>query len=634
MILKTKKIEIIVPKEKANVLLEEIQNLEIAEMISSGEIKKERSEVSSTKDFDSKIADLNFARMFLVEFEKSSGFLGGFLSFKPKYKLEELKDLSEKDEIKKVVKKCAEFEAEINNLKSKKDKLESKINILQQFEKLTLTSPKENLSSFGSKCGILKGDKREDFLGKLKKEGFPFFLEWGRRDKEVNLGFGLVYPQNKEDKIKGIFKEFDISEQDIFWEKEPEKEISEKKRQLIAIEDKIREKEKKTKKLTKFIPEIKALIDFYGWERSKQKSFLSAEKTKTCFSVLSWVPENSVSFLEKKIEEITPSFLIREREIKENEKPPIVIKNKKAAQPFESVTNVYGAPKHSDPDPTPFLAPFFALFFALALSDAGYGLVLFVGGILAKRFFKDINLKKFFNLLIISGFLTVIAGVLTGTVFGTELAASYRILDSVKNPVKTMIVTLVLGAFQIFVGLIIGMIWDIKHKGWKKGISGRGANVVFFLGLALFILAGEIRFLFGAIIAMVALKIVFSQEKKVFLKVAKGIGSLYDLVGYFGDIISYSRILALGLATGIIAMVVNVVAFLFKDMIPIEILGWVVAILVLVGGHTFNILINSLGAFIHSARLQFVEFFPKFMEGGGRYLKPLSKQGRFIKIIK
>ncbi len=634
MILKSKKIEVIVPKDKADDLLEKLQNLQIIEVISCGKTQKENNKefLKKKENLDSKIADLNFTRTFLNNFKKSSGFLEGFLNLKPKFRLSHLQEFSRDNQINEAIQECASLEQEINSFKSKKQKLESKINILDNFRDLSLSFPEENLNNFYYKAGILDKKKKESFLEILRKEIPVLFVEWS--NKKSNLGFGLVYPQSKNKKIKGIFKKFDVKEQEIFWSDCPSKVISNYEKKLGKIKKEVRNREKQAQKLTKFIPKIKALIDFYTWERDKQKSFISGEKTKRYFSISGWVPQNSLSLLEEKVKEITPHFLIKQKEIKKGEKPPVIIENKKASQPFESVTNVYGAPKHSDPDPTPFLAPFFALFFAMALSDAGYGLVLFLGGLVAKKFFKQLSFRKFFNLLIISGFLTIIAGILTGTVFGTEIAANYRILDSVKNPVKTMIVTLVLGTVQIFVGLVIGMIWNIKQSGIKQGISSKGANLVFFLGLGAFVLTNETYFLFGGIITMVFLKILFSVEKKVFLKIGKGIASLYDLVGYFGDIISYSRILALGLATGIIAMVVNVVAFLFKDMIPFEILGWGVAVVILVGGHIFNILINSLGAFIHSARLQFVEFFPKFMEGGGKYLHPLSKQGRFIKIIK
>jgi len=122
------------------------------------------------------------------------------------------------------------------------------------------------------------------------------------------------------------------------------------------------------------------------------------------------------------------------------------------------------------------------------------------------------------------------------------------------------------------------------------------------------------------------------KEKNIALKILKGVSSLYGLVGYFSDTLSYSRLLALGLATGIIAMVINLIAGLAINMIPY--FGWVVAIIILIGGHTFNLVINVLGAFIHSSRLQFVEFFSKFMEGGGVRFKPFKKEAKYVQIIK
>ena len=142
-------------------------------------------------------------------------------------------------------------------------------------------------------------------------------------------------------------------------------------------------------------------------------------------------------------------------------------------------------------------------------------------------------------------------------------------------------------------------------------------------------------FLYIILVATVGLVLTQGRDNKnPLLKIAMGILSLYGLVGYFSDVLSYSRLLALGLSTAIIASVVNLVAFLFMDMIPWAPLGWVVAIVIMVGGHIFNMAINVLGAYIHSGRLQFVEFFPKFMEGGGRRFRPFARESKYVQVVK
>ena len=136
------------------------------------------------------------------------------------------------------------------------------------------------------------------------------------------------------------------------------------------------------------------------------------------------------------------------------------------------------------------------------------------------------------------------------------------------------------------------------------------------------------KMVLGGVVALVLTQ--GRKEKNLILKIGSGILSLYKTVGYLSDTLSYSRILALGLATSIIAMVINMVAIMTKDMIPI--VGYVIMILVLIGGHIFNIAVNVLGSFIHSSRLQFVEFFSKFLVGGGTEFDPLRRESKFVEM--
>ena len=134
---------------------------------------------------------------------------------------------------------------------------------------------------------------------------------------------------------------------------------------------------------------------------------------------------------------------------------------------------------------------------------------------------------------------------------------------------------------------------------------------------------------FGGLILVVLTK--GRKQKNIFLKILVGIGGLYDLIGYFSNVLSYSRLLALGLATGVIAMTINLLAEIFSDMIPV--VGTMVGVVILIGGHLFSLAINALGAFIHSTRLQCVEFFPSFIEGGGRRFVSFKREGKYVHLV-
>ena len=614
-----KKIEIIIEKGKKEILLEEIQKLGTVEIISG----KNSSSGSATSL--PKYSELKFAKSFLDQFKSKRGLVSGLLNERPLLHLSEIESLSFDSEIEKVVKRCKEIEERLNSLKSIQKELEKEIKTLDKVKDLSISSSLK-MKKYLCTVGAFSKKEKDNFLKEIK--GKIFSIQF----TEDNY-FSLVFSKEDESFFRNAFEKYKVREENIFWNISPYKYLKQKEKELetIIIEGDIEKKE--AEKMAVFLPKIEALIDFYSWEIEKLGSMSFGIETMRFFRIEAFTTEDSFPLVKKKIEDSFPDSFIREMEISEEDNPPVCIKNKGLIAPFNSVTNVYGLPKRTEFDPTPHLSFFFALFFGLALSDAGYGALLILLSIVLKKILKQKEYSGFFNLFIIGGISTVIAGILTGTFFGTNVFSGYRIIDPMENPIGTLIFMLFLGAFQLFVGIIIGMFQCLKQGDINGGIGEKGGSILFFLGVFLYFLTKSSLFAIIGVILLFLLNILFSSKKGIMARALSGFGALYGIVGYFSDILSYSRLLALGLATGIIAMVINMIAFLFKDMIPIPGINWLVAFMVLLLGHTANLLINALGAFIHSARLQFVEFFSKFMEGGGRHFKPLNKKGRFVEII-
>ncbi|MDP3964967.1 MAG: V-type ATPase 116kDa subunit family protein, partial [bacterium] len=366
------------------------------------------------------------------------------------------------------------------------------------------------------------------------------------------------------------------------------------------------------------------------------------------FSISGWVPEQRLGQLRGKLESVTENVATSELAIEEGEEPPVLLENNAVVSPFETVTNIYGAPKSTELDPTPYLAPFFILFFAICLSDAGYGLLLAGLSYGAIKLFKlPKENQGFFRLFVYAGIMTFVVGVLFGGWFGlvledlpenaiTSLLLSLKVIDPVTSPLTMLVISLALGVVQIIVGITVNLYYQLKRKNLGRAFDA-GAWLFFMFGVVFWLLAGQVfkqeglqavglYWIYAALAVLVLTQ--GRRQKNIFMKLPSGILSLYSLVGYFSDVMSYSRLLALGLSTGIIAMVVNMVALLFRDMIPF--VGWPVAVAILIGGHAFNLAINTLGSFIHSGRLQYVEFFPKFMEGGGSRFKPFAREAAYI----
>ncbi len=632
MNLPVKKIELILPQKNIEKTVDGLQAKGILEIIPN---TKSREAVSNKKnEYKLRKSEVDFVLSFLEEFSPKEGFLKNllfsFVPIKKSFKESDLEEIATSPYVDKIIKKCARIEEKINKLNTRKNNLLEEITAIQNFKK-TSVSKKGALNKVSFFAGSVKVKEKESFLNNLSRKN-NYFLEEGETDL-VNFYFVIFYPKKEENYFIGFFKNYSAKEEDIFWENEPLTAIEERKRELSEINPEIEIQKKELQKILFFVPKMEALSDWLSWQIEKEEFFEEGEDTKNYFSIKAWIAENKIIEAKKEIEKVSHIFLLNELPLEEDDNPPVILENQGIGESFGIVTGVYGLPKRDELDPTVYLAPFFIFYFALALSDSGYGVLLIALSFLAKKVFKGGDVDKFFNLFILGGVLTTIAGIFAGTVFGTDIAQSLRITDPINDPIGTLQFVLMLGFFQIFVGLLIGLIWQIKNKNIREGISGNGASIVFFVGIILTFIMDSYAFAISGLIFMLLLAIFASAEEKIVLRIGKGLGAIYGLVGYFSDILSYSRILALGLATGIIAAVINMIAILLMEMIPVPGLNWFIAAIVLIIGHTGNLLINALGAFIHSARLQFVEFFSKFMEGGGKYFKPFTKKGRFIKVI-
>jgi len=337
-------------------------------------------------------------------------------------------------------------------------------------------------------------------------------------------------------------------------------------------------------------------------------------------------------------------------EPKEGEAPPIAIENASLIKPFESVTEIYGFPKYKELDPTPLLAVFFILFFGFCLGDAGYGITLsLVAFFMYKKFVLSDGAKKILKLLFYGGIASTIAGILSGGWFGVDPAnfppflktvsnilLSMRVIDPLKNPIAMLILALGFGIVHITFGKLISFYLKWREKQYVAAICDDLLWTFFFLSLVLTgveaagaIKIGDIGWKLASIGAVLLVLTQGRAQKNIIMKLVSGVLSLYGTVAYLSDVLSYSRILALGLATTIIAMVINLIAEMTKG---IPFVGYLIMIAILIFGHIFNIIINVLGAFIHSGRLQFVEFFSKFLEGGGKEFKPFKHQTQYVQI--
>ena len=370
-------------------------------------------------------------------------------------------------------------------------------------------------------------------------------------------------------------------------------------------------------------------------------------KTKKTFFIEGWVParvtEKAAAILEEN------GCYYRFRDPEEGEDVPVLMENKNFFVPFESITEMYSLPDYRGFDPTSIFAIFYGIFFGIMLSDAGYGILMAVACfIVLKKYDLEGGAYKLIKLFFWCGISTTFWGAMFGgwfgdffqvfakVAFGKELVIEPIWFNPINDPMKLLIFSLGLGIVHIFLGMGIKAYMLIRNGKWFDAICDVGFWYLLIIGLIAWLGGGMI--LPGSPIGEIGkwmsiagaagLLLTGGRNNKGIGKITGGLGALYNITSYLSDILSYSRLLALGLATGVIAQVVNTMGSLFGD----GIVGAVILLLIFFVGHTLNFAINALGSYVHSCRLQYIEFFGKFYEDGGEAFKPFRADTKYIKL--
>lgn len=402
--------------------------------------------------------------------------------------------------------------------------------------------------------------------------------------------------------------------------------------------------ETKAGSLSEHLLKLEILDDHYRNLLSRETAAGSVPVTEQAVIFEGWIKGKDYKSLEGIVGRFSAASVGR-IEVAEGEEKPVEIENTHRSQPFEVITRLYGMPHPTDTDPTPLLAPFFALFFGICLTDAAYGLVL-IGFMwwLLKKIKGD---TKFFKMMLICSVPTVIAGALTGgwcgdaiQIFVPQLKGFRNALmwfDPLYKPMHFFYISLALGYLQILFGIGVAFWHRWKSGDKKEAIFDHGTWFIWLNSLTIFglakagLLPAAMGTLFGYIAIIPALGIVLFSEREGGLGARIGMGcyNVFSTVFYVGDVLSYIRLMALGMVTAGFGMAINSIVDQVKDF---GVIGWIGGALIFIGGHVFNIANSCLSAFVHSMRLQFVEFFTKFLQGGGRQFAPLQKEYRHIQV--
>lgn len=416
----------------------------------------------------------------------------------------------------------------------------------------------------------------------------------------------------------------------------PAENITEAENRLAEFAD---EKSALTKKIASEAPRKKNLqkaVDLLSTKIARAEAAERLLGTDRAVSLIGWVPAPEEKKLADILSKYDCAWELADPEPEEIEKVPVCIKNNRLTQPLMMVTEMYSMPAYGGIDPNPLIAPFFTIFFGIMYADIGYGAILLLLGILGGVLLKPRGMMKYATgLLRLCGVTTIIFGVLFGSFFGDaipvftnligmEQKELWSLINPLEEPMTMLIASLVIGVVHIFIGMGIKAFMLIRDGKWADALFDVGSWWLLFAGIAV----GALGMTWWVLIAGAAALVLTQGRDKPSIvgKIIGGVASLYDITGYMGDVLSYTRLMALLLASSVIASVVNVLGSLSGSVVV-----FIIAFLI---GHAFNMGINIIGTFVHSARLQYLEFFSKFYKDGGRSFAPLSIKTKYYDIIK
>ena len=456
----------------------------------------------------------------------------------------------------------------------------------------------------------------------------------------------VIYPKEDMERIENALRTIGFSEPSFSLSRdntcEKHRRLSEDREKLLSKNQELVEK---IKEYAEYRQEIKLFYDHLVMRKEKYEALSKVGVTDNVFIISGFIPVN----FSKKIEsELTEKFDVFVELIKANkEEAPVAFSNNGFVSPVEGITSDYSMPSATDIDPNPVMSVFYYLFFGMMFSDAGYGLLMMiVCGILGFGKVLERGKRKVYKMFFYCGVSTTFWGIMYGSFFGDMidtiakvfLNSSFRftpiLLNPTQKPLELLIISVAFGMIHILAALVIKFYVQWQNHEKIDAVCDTGFWILALSGISLFAAGmglgiGSLDTV-GLVIAIIGFSGILitggRKSNNIIGKVFGGVLSLYDITSYVGDVLSYSRLMALGLATGVIASVINVLGSLGGASVA----GVIAYILISIFGHALNFAINCLGAYVHTNRLQYVEFYQKFYEGGGKKFKPFSMNTKYF----
>ena len=590
---------------------------------------------------DERLYQLSNAISLIKKYDERKTRLRDVIHGNENYTFDELAKKALTYDWKKVSSELNKIGTQYSQIKSEISKKYMRYDEIDLWERLDV-NPKElkNLKKVNTFLGTVPIKLKGTFIDGIAELDKTYYEELKIVKDEVYYLVISSIDESEKEKLAEVFRNSSFTVENLDIDAVPQdyknglqKEISELKKEKRRLKAQI-------KTYSEDLADLQAV---YEYMQNKKLRIVESEKlaqTENTILIKGWIPTEKVSEFEKVIKDEAGDnyYLTFTDADRDDATVPIKLKNGKVASTFENLTGMYAYPRYNEIDPTPLFTPFYILFFGMMGADVGYGLVL----LLATMFvLKVVNLSsqmrksvKFFFYL---SFSVIFWGLLYGSYFGATIPGMWRLVDPASQYNDLLIGSIVFGVVHIFVGLAI--------KAYMLIRDGKSLEAVYDVLFWYMALIGGMLFLIfklmnlSAVVANVSMWVMIAGMAGIILtggREAKGVGaklggglySLYGISSYVGDFVSYSRLMALGLSGGFIASAINMIA----GMIGGNWFGMIFIPLILIAGHLFNMFLSFLGAYVHTSRLMYVEYFGKFYEGGGKPFKDFRTENKYINL--
>lgn len=647
-IAKMKQITLLAEQANKEQLLRAVQELQKLELFDLSALEENElldyysatAQPESRAEHEEKMKLIQSTLAYLNQYVKQPNALKKMMKGRNHYTLKELEQKVSAFSLDQVIDEVRQIERKVIDIHQQRKTLTDTETFLRKWEGLDFNpNDLETFKVTTGKIGTISSASADNFQAALKESSDVYVEEVFRYKDEA--AYLVISPANSFGEVNEVLNQFQFTNLNYPYQQLPKKELKSVLNSLSQLSDEEKSLKATLQNYDVHMENLKLSEEYYAnlVQRDNAKSLLL--NGSSLFILNGWLEEEEVNdltvLLDTHVGQENYAIMTDEIHRKHFDFVPTVLKNNALVEPFESVTEMYSLPKYNDIDPTPFMMPFYLVFFGMMSADLGYGLVLMLGTFAAMKFFNmDKGMARFIKFFHLLSYSVIVWGLIYGSFFGATLPI--QLLSTTDDVITILLLSVVFGFIQMVYGLIINGVvkWKQQQRSssYVDGLAWAGV----LIGLALLIVDMMIMpnaiirtlsyiLIFANVIGIILVSTMASKNKG--LGFALGLYNLYGVTGYVGDLVSYTRLMALGVSGGSIAVAFNMIVQYLPTAARFS-----VGIILIIALHALNIFLTYLSAYVHTARLQYVEFFGKFYEGGGRPLSPLKTLEKHIYLKK